>query len=78
MALYTKQQLQIERSKGLVLSDYDNEHFYDPNPNLQEWSDERFEEWLATKKWAEEVKDYHRSLFNGFISFDGNGGFSYE
>ena len=78
MPLYTKEQLAHERSLGLVLSDYDNEHFYDENSHSQQWSDEQFESWLATKDWADTVKDHHRGLFNGVISFDRNGAFSYE
>lgn len=78
MALYSKEQLAYERSIGLEMSDYDNEHFYDTNPNLQEWSKERFENWLATKQWSDAVKDEHRGMFKGYISFDGRGAFSYE
>lgn len=43
-----------------------------------EWTIDQFENWLSGKLWREEAKNHHRNLFDGFISFDGEGGVSYE
>jgi len=72
MSLYTKKQLQIERSKGLVLSDKENKH-WDDRGNALEWTDEEFEKWLYNKSWDEDVKDYHREKFKGVIIFTTTG-----
>lgn len=79
-ALYNQKELEYNRSIGLELSDEENENFYRPNPNAQgfNWTKEQFEAWLSTKQWSEESKNRHRSLFKGYIEFDGNGAFSYE
>jgi len=76
-ALYSPQQLAYERSIGLELSDEANNNFY-KSDDTQNWTNEQFEAWLATKTWPEETKEKHRGLFEGQISFDGNGDFSYE
>lgn len=78
-ALYSKEQLAYERSKGLVLSDYDNEHFYDDDreETLYNWTQEQFESWLSTKNWSDSNKDNHRKEFKGKIVFYEGGGFSY-
>lgn len=69
MALYTKEQLQQERSNGLILSDYDNEtEFGELDGNyFEEWSNEQFENYLSTKKWDESIKNVHRNEFKGRI-----------
>jgi hypothetical protein len=77
-ALYSKKQLAYERSIGLVLSDYDNENFYNDNDNstTHNWTKDQFEEWLSSKSWLESVKQHHREQFKGSITI-GAGGISY-
>lgn len=76
MALYTKEQLKIERSRGLQMSDEENES-YGSCLGKTEWTTQQFEEWLSTKQWSEKTKEYHRSIFKGVIYFSGNGDFTY-
>ena len=83
MALYTKEQLKKERSIGLKLTDAENENYNaDGTVNTEKditynWTNEDFENWLSTRKWDNETKNYHRSLFKGVITFDNLGGFEY-
>lgn len=72
MPLYTKKQLQVERSKGLVLSDKENKHWNDTGSSV-EWTNEEFEKWLNTKSWDKDVKDHHRERFKGTIIFTTTG-----
>lgn len=84
MPLYTKKQLQIERSKGLILSDVENDSYNsDGSLNLPKWTIKKmtageFEEWLAPKNWTDEVKLQHRKQFNGIIMFNAEGDFRYQ
>lgn len=73
MALYTKQELQKERSNGLILSDYDNEtEFGELDGNyFEEWTNEQFESYLLTKQWDDSIKNVHRKQFKGRIKITG-------
>lgn len=77
-ALYTNEQLNAERSKGLELTDYENENFYAPsNSKTYNWSKEEFESYLSTREWAEHIKENHRNKFTGTITFE-DGKISYD
>lgn len=76
-ALYSKQQLQRERSIGLQMSDRENENYFKPiDGDTYHWSAQEFENWLATKQWSEESKNSHREQFEGVITFE-DGSFWY-
>lgn len=79
MAIFSKEELKRERLKGLVLSDEDNESdaFITPSANLQNWTNEQFEVYLATRTWSEKNKDIHRNLFKGQICIE-NGTIAYD
>lgn len=44
----------------------------------QHWTNQQFEEWLATKSWTEETKEKHRGLFEGTIVFYDDDSFDYD
>jgi len=84
MSLYTKEQLNYERSRGLIMSDKENESWYDDDndeintkTNIETWSDKEFELWLNTKNWSEEIKNVHRQNFKGVIGFTSYGTIKY-
>lgn len=68
MAFFTKEQLEIERSIGLQLTDYENENeSFGHYGEVYEWSKPEFENYLSTKAWTEPVKEHHREMFKGKI-----------
>jgi len=68
MGLYSKEQLDYERSIGLQMTDEENENFYNNDEaNTFNWTNQQFEEFLNTKNWREDVKNNHRNEFKGKI-----------
>lgn len=84
MGLYSKEQLDYERSIGLQLSDAENEAYNNDGSRNEShfdsnfWTKEQFENYLSTKSWSEEIKNQHRKEFKGFISFSDYGTIFYE
>lgn len=76
--LYSKQQLAEERKKGLVLSDHENEN-HPPHIGRTIKDSQGFEEYLSTRSWRQEVKDYHRKQFSiyGVLEFYTDGSVGY-
>lgn len=77
-SLYSKKQLNTERSRGLILSDEQNKNFYKKcgSENIVNWTIKEFEDYLSTKYWDDSTKHYHRVLFTGSIKFC-DGGFEH-
>lgn len=67
--LFSEEQLQEQRSKGLVITDKENTGIIRPDKSVTYTiTKEQFEHWLATLKWTEATKDVHREEFRGEIS----------
>lgn len=93
MALYTKEQLNYERSIGLQMTDAENDESIEINgdenlPNRyagflnkissEQWSNERHEKWLKNTLWPKWTQDEHRKKFKGIVYIDPFGTISYE
>lgn len=93
MALYTKEELNYERSIGLQMTDAENEECIEitGEENLprrysaflnqirrEEWTEERHEQWLEKRMCPKWIADDCRKKFKGFVYIDWLGNIGYE
>jgi len=68
MAWYTQKELEQHRRTGLQLTNEQNENeSFELQGNIQEWTNDEFENYLSTKTWDNNIKNSHRRAFNGKI-----------
>lgn len=73
--LFSKEELKIQRSQGLQMTDQENENFYQPSSGISyiRLSADEFEKFMDSKGYCNEIRNYHRNLFNGIIEFSSTG-----